>query len=110
MSKVFGALILLLVTAALILLYRSGTGLLGLNPTPTVQSLVSAPLPPACPDGLENCRLLRQLPATTTRFRLPAYARQPGTCFYITAFDTSGNESVPSNVLCYPLDYVPPGP
>jgi len=101
MMKVMGPLILLVaVGCGLFLLYRSGQQLL--TPTPQAQALVSGPVSPG---GVTDWKLWRTLPKTTTRIRLPAYLRQPGTCFYVTAYDTHGNESAPSEVICYPGDY-----
>lgn len=103
MGKVGGFLILLLAAAAgLFLLYRSSQSIL--TAPPAAQGLVSGPAAPI------DWRLWRELPKSTTRIRIPAYLRQPGQCFYVTAFDTHGNESAPSNVVCFPEDYVPPQP
>ena len=103
MGKVGGFLVLLLAAAAgLFLLYRSTQQIL--TAPPAVQGLASEPAPPG------DWKLWRTLPKNTTRIRIPAYLRQPGQCFYVTAFDTSGNESAPSNVVCFPDDYVPPQP
>ena len=103
MGKVGGFLVLLLAAAAgLFLLYRSSQQIL--TAPPAAQGLVSGPAPAI------EWRAWRTLPPNVNRIRIPAYLRQPGQCFYVTAFDTSGNESAPSNVVCFPDDYVPPQP
>jgi hypothetical protein len=123
MRNWFGALAgLVTVSVGLFLLYTSSAHLL--KPIPVAPlGLVSAPLPPLTTtlhepipevpgafDGvdLENVRELAKVPAGTTRLPIPLDLVKPGTCFYVTAYDTSGNESAPSAAIC--LTEAPPPP
>lgn len=92
MSKVMGPLILLAAVACgLFLLYRSSQQLVAVPPP--APSLVSGPVSPG-----------------RVSIPLPEVLRQPGTCFYVTAFDSTGRESAPSELICQPADYQAPAP